>query len=355
MTKWATTLTILFVFLVQFFYWQHTTLMDRAMWGAQAEYVWEGDARAFDAGHAYGHPGGPIVLGTIALAAPGIFSYDSALIIFLSLAVAGIVAGIFITTLKLRKNMYWSASVVGLLSAHPLYLDATAPSIVAGLLVVLLSLVTVYTHEQSKKIPLFIVWGLISGILIATRVDIGVFSATAFGLLLLLRHGVGAMFIAGVTAFATFFIMNPFMWFMPFQHLLDIISKITYHYAAFVPTELSVGTILSISFLSLISMALIGWNEVIEKVPLLPRAYLILLLLLTCLLYVIFLTSTYQAIRYFIPVILIWEILLPFYVLSMLHQSNNSFLSTVSPMMRRSVYCTVTALFFIYPLTFYIY
>jgi hypothetical protein len=70
------------------------------------------------------------------------------------------------------------------------------------------------------------------------------------------------------------------------------------------------------------------WNEKKWNVRLLPRRFVYTLLVETALLYAIFLTSKYQAVRYYIPILFIWQALLPMYILSIIPKLRFSFLRT---------------------------
>jgi hypothetical protein len=62
-------------------------------------------------------------------------------------------------------------------------------------------------------------------------------------------------------------------------------------------------------------------------IPQIDAAFFFGLLGATCFLYVVFLTSKYQAERYFVPIIVLWEIFLPLFLFALLDQVKMPFLS----------------------------
>jgi hypothetical protein len=325
MSGWSTLLPIiktsLFiggVFIVSFlllgcrFY--ELDMTDSGMWGHEAQYVLSGDAREFNFLAAYGHPGGPVIEGAIALHALTGKPYDQAVLLIVTLIMAAMISCACYFARILRPNSIWWVAVLGVLSLNWQYDALTPPSAVAAVAVPLICLFTLYVHERREAtVGQLVLWGGLVGMLVATRTDIGAVSSIVFGTLLLLSLGWRKMWIPVLTALSSFLIFDPFMWFMPVQHTKDLVFKMTYHYADFAPTPLSLPLVLTFSSISFISILLIG-GTYIPRSPVqkcMSLRFFGVLLLLTIFLYGVFLSSHYQAIRYFLPLTLTWELFLP--------------------------------------------
>lgn len=302
-------------------------MIDSGMWGNEAKYVLLHDSREFDFLQAYGHPGGPIIEGTVVLSSLFNFSYENSVLIFVTLFDSLIIAGICALALTLRKKSLWWIAVFGTVVLNRLYDSATPPTAVATVLVVFLCLLTLYIIENKERMWSLALWGGISGLAAATRADIGVFSSAVFLLLLLPSVGWRKIALIIGEAILVFVALDPFMWFMPIRHIQDLIFKMVYHYAEFAPNHLNLSLFIVATLLSLISMFLcIQFLLLRKKMSLpLPPFFMGALLLMTGVLYTIFFTSHYQAIRYFLPTIFIWELFLPLFIFSLIDHTQFSF------------------------------
>ena len=322
----------LFSFFLQGMRWKEFDIVDRGMWSNEAEYVQNNDPREFDFMLAYGYPAGSIIEGTIVLHQVFSVSYDQALLLIITLLNSIGIASICIMCIILRGNNLWWVAVFGILSLNRLYEYATPPSAVATVFIVLLCLLTLYIYEQKQNIkPIYLgLWGLVAGLFIATRADIGVFSSIIF-LFFILKSTDWKKYVFLIgTSFLSFVIFNPFMWFMPLQHIKDLIFKIFYFYAEQTQTSLSFIALLSISLLAVISIILAIFFFFSRKHinPPLPIYFLVNLLIMTFVFYAIILKSHFQAERYFLPIIFIWEVFLPLFVFFLSEKINIVFLKT---------------------------
>lgn len=306
-------------FIAQVFIWQYEYMLDVQLWSDQSMYFAQGDNRQFDAKAGYGHPGGPIILGTIfankVFNVP--FNINTVSYVMATLN-ALVITAISLLCFLLQKDTWWIATV-GLLSINHSYFYSTPPSGLAALLATCLCLFTLFLyrkkHDEIKEIELLLL-GFVSGVLVATRADIGVFLVLAFGLTLFIK---GLKFRQGLfvctSAFLSFVLFDPFMWKIPLLHIKDLIFKATFHYFDYRPAPIPLDMVLNVSALLLVSMALFvlayfSRKKFKESFPI-PFTFGWMLVLVTVGLYTIFLTSKYQAIRYFVPLIFIWEALLP--------------------------------------------
>jgi len=294
---------------------------DGDMWSKQALYFETGDSRQFNFDRGYGHPGGPIIEGVILLHKITKIPYnnpDNLLTLFVTILNSFIIAGTCVLAYLLKKNKYWWFAILSTLSLSVLYDVATPPTTIATPLVVFLCLLTLYYYENKEKIkiPQVSLWAFFAGLLIATRVDIGIFCVLAF--LFLLKSVISWRKISFIIfgACISFVIFDPYMWYMPIKHIKDLIFKITFHYAEITTQHMSLWAILSISIFAFISIGfllMILFSKGKIKSPI-PLNFSFMLLVMTVVLYIIFLTARIQAPRYFQPIISIWEVFLPLFI-----------------------------------------
>ena len=322
----------LFAAVVQGFSYFEVGISDGIFWDQQAKFFQINDPQQFNPNFAYGHPGGPIILGTIALHQILNIDYDAALLVFLGLFNGLIIAIITVFCSVLRKENLWWLVVLGTLSFDRLYRYATPPSAVVSIIIVLLCLLTLWIYEKKEDIKMKDLgyWGLISGLAISTRADIGFVSTIFFLALLKLKMGWINIFKMVIFSFLTFAVFDPYMWFMPIDSMGDLISKVLYHYEEFAPTPLKLSVVLSVSSLAFISILVVVavYFQKYKKEMQLPPLFSLTLLVMTAFLYTTFLTSKYQAVRYFLPIIFIWQTFLPLYILSIIQDLKFDFLKT---------------------------
>jgi hypothetical protein len=299
--------------------WNKFTIIDSSMWANQAQYVLEGDSREFDYLNAYGHPGGLIIEGTIVLNKLFNLTYLQSVIIFIILINSIFVAGICTLCFKLGKDKLWWVAVLVTLIFNWLYSSGTPTSIVATLSVSFLCLLTLYLYEKKleNQNSFLIIWGIVAGISIATRIDIGLISFIVFLFILSRKIDFKKIILLALGSFVSFILFNPFMWFMPIQHVRDLIFKFVFHYSNFITNHLSLLSILSISSITFISI-LLSLFYILSKrkinFTLISPFFLWTLIGMTSVLYFIFLTSRFQAERYFTPILIIWEIFFPLFI-----------------------------------------
>jgi hypothetical protein len=198
-------------------------------------------------------------------------------------------------------------------------------------------------------------WALVAGAAVATRTSIGGFMSAAYLAYLLPRIGwrrAGALIAVAIGAFV---VLDPFMWFMPLQHIKDLVYKAVYHYEDYALSgRLGVSTIVSFSLLA-------GVSAFFAALPLfaprrfalaLPRAFVGTLLAATGVLYVIFMSSHAEMVRYFLPITLTWEALFPLAVFPVVDRLRVSFAATdaAQARVRRGTRCLMIGLLLFYNL-----
>lgn len=303
--------------LTQWFSFAELSMFDFSMWADQAKYVQTNNPIQFDFLQAYGHPGGPIIEGVIFVHSVFNLDYEDSLMLFMVFVDGLAIALTAVLCYLYRKNhLWWPVVLIGL-SLNRMYGFSTPPSTMVSIFIGLLSIYSLYIYQKNTIKPIYLGGlSLILGIIISLRIDIG--CVMALSTLVFLypkltwKHIIFT--ILGTGGFIVLF--DPFLWFMPIQHIKDLWFKITYHYEEFKPTKISFYSLQDISALSFFSIFL-AMTFVFLKKKLkspLPYRFIYIYLFTTIVLYTIFLTSNYQAERYFLPLVTIWQIFLPLFI-----------------------------------------
>lgn len=322
----ATTYLFTGAFLVaclgQAFVFFNVGILDEVFWSNQARFVEAGSPEQYNSAYAYGHPGGPVILGTIAVHHLAGISYETALPVFLTLFNSMVIAAIATLCFRLRPDSLWWLPVLGTLSIDKLYAVSTPPSAVVGPLLVLLTLLTLritlgILEQEKVSWPWLGGWSLVSGLAVATRFDIGsITNLCLFGVLAttLRRRQLAVMAVA---ALAVFVACDPYMWYMPVQHVGDLMGRVVLNYRhstpASIPATLEPMHVASFSALAFMGMMLsiVGEMKVFPHRRTIPRQLVLALVPLTVLLYGVYLSARCPAVRYFIPIVFIWQAFLP--------------------------------------------
>lgn len=311
---------------LQFLLWQEIgVIIDHDVWANQARYILEGDAQQFDYMQGYGQPAGPLIEGTVLIHSLFGTSFEHATSIALILLISAAVSAVAVCAHVLRPDILWSVALVGMLAPHWLYEHITPPIALASVLFVLVTLMSVRVYLK-ESIAAYIGWGLTLGALAATRADIGAFAGLMFGSFLYIRCGWRPSLIALTSAIAAFFVLNPYMWFMPIEHIGDLVFKFTYHYAVSPQTPLRLSELLTMSATAILTILLGTCMLLLQKLPrALSRAIFGIMLAGTLIATAVIMTSHFQNIRYFTPLIFMWGSFLPLILLSLVQEMQFSF------------------------------
>jgi len=298
----------------QGFVYFNVGILDEGFWSNQARFVEAGSPEQYNPAHAYGHPGGPVILGTIAIHHVAKADYETALPVFLTIFNGMVIAAIATLCRRLRPDSLWWLPVLGTLSIDKLYAVSTPTSAVVGPLLVLLTLLTLRIVEQGAVSWRGSAgWSLVAGLAVATRFDIG--SITTLFLFGVLATTLRWRQLAGLAAaaFTVFVVCDPYMWSMPVRHVGDLLGKAALHHQTFTPNRLDPGEAVSLSALAFLGLACTLLAQTVPGVTRkkLPAVFVWALIALTVVLYGVFLSASYQAVRYFIPIVFIWQSLLP--------------------------------------------
>ncbi len=308
-------LAAVFVFLasciMQGMIWKENDMIDAGVWADEAMYVATGDSRGFEGG-AYGYPGGPVIDGTIAIHAISGLSYHDSLLVFVTLFDSLVITLCCLVAYAIQKNMWWGAALLASLPLAPMFEHSTPTSAASSLMAVLVCLLTLYLLKDPPTKKLLLWWGIAAGVMLSIRIDVAGVMIGVFGLLILFRVGWKKLLVPAVAALLVFCALDPFLWMIPVKHVGDMVTRITFHYFEYSGAPVQRSLVIYFSLLAFVGMGLAAAQLFSRKDEPLPRTFSWSLLLMSVFLYWIFLTAHSQAMRYFQPVIFIWEALLPF-------------------------------------------
>ena len=282
---------------------------------------WAADAAKVAAGHplgpsdiTYPHPGTTIIYPTAALIRAGLGG-KVALRLVMAVLIALCATLAALLAYRLYPGSWWWLAVALILIPDMRFLHGTPPSSAAAALTVLYFLLVWYAARAGTQLRPLIFVGACAGVLLATRIDTGLFVlCTALPFLLLTARW--RVFVPPAVAALTFFICNPYMWAAPLAYLQSIPAIIASN-EALVGIHILVPFLSTFPFaigsliLSAVAMFLLYRTSADTRMPL--PVYLWFLgatLLYTALLAPL----QYHPVRYFLPFYMVWDILLPYWL-----------------------------------------
>lgn len=253
----------------------------------------------------YIHPGTTIVYPAAGLIVLGLDpgqATRTVMALFVALGIAGISTVVFL----LKPESVWWLAASLLLAGDIRLIHATPPSALAALLSVFIIFLCIYWRTKgSRSVSYIFAFGILFGVLLATRIDVGLFMlGTAFILFFLTDRRM--IFMLPVTA-VTFFISDPHLWYAPIHHLQSMAMQVSANTALY--DGLWFPEIISSFPFAFIA---VGMSLVLffRKQDLgIPHDVYLWLMGATAILTFMLSLSAYHPPRYFLPVYLIWDIL----------------------------------------------
>lgn len=318
--RWYYVFLIAFVlsFVAQGIIWHFDTLTDEGVWMERVQHA-ATDLRdgTFEQKDYSGHPGTAVLLPAAVLKITGlseITSLKTIMTLWVSTAVAGvavIVHGIFPTTPA------W-VGAAGMMALHPVFVQTSPTNAVVGALLAFILWIVILA-EKNHTLPYG--WAVILG------AGVGIGAATHFSLTILLaapalvfiiwRRGWKPVLVSIVSMAVVWLLFDPLLWQQPRVHLAYMLQRIELH-----TTELGVATMTPFDLTLFATLALISWAVAAGMAAsgitnTFPRTALVFLSGLSLLAAFIFLRAQSQSIRYFFPLILFWESVLPVWLLQL--------------------------------------
>jgi hypothetical protein len=266
-----------------------------------------------------GHPGmAAVMIGSLAhqkgVTLKGGLAIGVVLLNALSIATA-----ISLSKLLRPKSMWWMVLAATLLF-NTVYLRSSPTNAVMAPLSVLLVLIALwlyenYTHKQTQQMTVLL--GAWAGVGLATRWPTTIIVFVPLLALLFQRLGVKKILLASASSLVVMIGIDPLMWYEPGDRLRYMIGHL--FNSAFLANKATVGLM---DFVFLAPLSIMGLLMALLLVVLGNRLrspvsfyFLFILLVITGFFFLVFLNLDYQSVRYFHPMILLWEGLLSLFLL----------------------------------------
>ncbi len=322
----------LFAFVIQMV---KTTIYitDGEMWAQQIQHFLNSSSAVFNFRAAYGHPGTTLVgLGCLFHILFG-FSFNIALTLSVALLIAAVTAACAALCFLLQPQSLWWFTTGFILTLSRFFVTATVPTaaVMPFITLIVLASCWLWVRTISTSGWHYFLWGIMLGLSAATRLDISLFVGIPFFILLSYRSGIRVMVPILTGGLISFIFADPFLWFMPVQHVIDLWSKFTLHYSNY-GTERLIPWMEWIHGIPLAILA-IAWFLVLylrrRLSDVIPAQVLLVFLGISLLAVLLLTSSKFQTIRYLYPLIIVWEIFLPQFALQNCPRNNGqvSFMS----------------------------
>lgn len=307
-----------FTLLAQSVIWHFDTLTDEGVWVERVQQT-AVDLRdgTFDQKDYSGHPGMAVLLPAAVLQMTGL-SEIASLKTIMALWISAAVAGVAVVAYGLFPTLPAWVGAAGMMALHPVFVQTSPTNAVVGALLTLVLWIVMWA-EKNRSLPYL--WAAVLG------ASVGAGLATHFSLTILMsvpaliflgwRLGRKPILISVASAAVVWLLLDPLLWQQPRIHMAYMLQRIELH-----TTELGVATMTPFDLPLFAPLALISWLVAAGVVlsgmaNTLPRAALVFAVGLSLLATIIFLRAQSQSIRYFFPLILFWESVLPVWLLQL--------------------------------------
>lgn len=306
--------------------WHFGTFTDEKTWLARAaklEQDLSNPPQPFDLRPYSQHPGTPVLLLAV-LAHKNGLAYEASLRFAVSLINALAITAISLIAYRLKPHTLFWLVAAGVIAVHPLYEGASpVDAVLAPLLTALVLLLILYGEQPASATRSYDLWlavGLsLSG---ATRIHFALLWLTLPVLLLIFKISWSRwIFIISLTVAGTFALI-PQLWFAPLAFIQSLLDQ----WGFFNGASLAGNTVHSLGWSVLLYMPLAFLSGLIalwlyfQKASLpapIKSTTLTVLLTNTIIVSSLLLLARLQSLRYFMPLIFIWEALLPLWLLSL--------------------------------------
>jgi hypothetical protein len=232
----------------------------------------------------------------------------------LTFSVSGLITIISYVCFLLRPNSHWWLFTAMFFNLNKTMLDMTPPSVLAALLAsVYVLLILLLREDTVKKTRSLALLGVCAGILLTMRLDTGIIFLLAslpYLIFLIDRRTLIVMFFAGLYYVA----FNPFLWVNPFEHILAIIDQVEVNRLTSLGFRYNYHTLIfpfTAFFLAIL------YTFILKRLTTLPHDFLLWMLAASCAICALLLASPYHPVRYFFPLMMMWEIFLPLFLLEL--------------------------------------
>lgn len=337
------------VFITQISIWQVDTFTDNNLWTQRVVSLGTDLSHPrlhLDLKPYSEHPGLPTLLLAVGITKLNV-SANLSLILSVALINAVTIGAIALAAYHLSpKTLAWLA-IAGLVAFQPLFQHASPVDAVFGPLLVLIVLLIIKYGQAGQNISKsHDVWlSLTIGLALATRLHLAVlilplpifFLAKNIGWKRLVR-------IAGLSLIFGWLFITP-LWLAPITFIKSLLNQGGFFtgsaLTATVNHHVSWAIILymPLAILSFFIAAIIYLKKI--QLTIIKRSLLGILIVDTIFISILLLSAQLQSLRYFIPLIFLWEALLPLWLLPLWQQRQNS---SLSPLISRLIPTSLIAL-----------
>jgi len=262
------------------------------------------------------HPGTSMISVAGILRAVGLGSKHS-LVLGVSLLNAGLIAGAAVMCRELRPGLWWWLPVFFVLLGHSLYRLVSPTSAVIVPAVVLLYLSGLWMVERSIfNWGQCLVMGVAMGIGFATRLPITLLFSGPLVVYLFFFSSKRVVWVVPLSLLV-WLLFDPLLWLVPMEHLSLIFNRTALHVTHQTLGQLSWRSLVSVSSLALMAVIMSILSVSFNRKALCPVrvGYVVLLWVVTVMISLVLFEARTSAIRYFFPLIMLWEVLLPLWLL----------------------------------------
>ena len=309
--------------LIQAIFWLTFPVADENWWATDAAKIASGTTLS-PSDITYVHPGTTIIYPMAGLIYEGANPKTAVRIVMAEFAAICIAIAAALAYILRPQSLWWLATALILIPDLRL-LHGTPPSTMASLLTVVFVLLLLYAGKirQLRSYRPMVYLGVCSGLLLATRVDTGAFLlATAFPFLVYMfrQRALVLFFMAGLVFFAS----DPYMWTDPIAYLNSIPKQI-FANKALVGIEILTPFLLTFPFaiFSIAISLLVVCGQLFRPGDSEARVQLPVyfwFLGATALFTALLAPLAFHPIRYFMPFYLVWDVLLPLWLLILARQ-----------------------------------
>lgn len=313
-------LLLVFCVLVQAIIWHSTDFTDKRVWTTRTEnlatdlYQLSPPVTA----HYSGHPGMTVLIPAALLHVAGLAAEES---LRWSMAFVNgiIVACIFRVARALQPHSVWWLAAGTIVLAQPLHLQASPTNTIMATLTVLIMLLAWYVYTRPPQLKQYLLFlGIALGAGLATRFVFAGALCLAIGFLTALRFRKKLAFLA-IVALVSFVLFDPLLWSDPVTHIVYMLGRADTHFSNIDALTLRYSDFLlfaPFAIFSLLTWLLLLVPKLKQYQPI-PHSVGWVLFIFTVVITVIYLDAQGKSLRYFYPLIFVWESLLPLFLISL--------------------------------------
>lgn len=312
-------LLLLVSLIIQAALWRNTVILDVHPWSHLVTSLAKWDDGVFNE-FTQGYPNTPVLM--LAVTAYRLFGIpaEAAFAGALAVIIATLAALTGMICYYLRPNILWWVAAPLMLSFNSLLPSATPPTAVVAVALVPLALFALLLLENKyHSLPRrqALLFGALFGFCVASRFDF----ALAIGLPLVVaiasRRGWHMIGWIVLSTLVSFLVLDPFMWFMPAQHLTAMVHKLSYHALHYTDGKrLAYAALPQYIAFGLFGVALAVCSAIVPKLRVVSRLFLGVMFAVTFGLTIGLSLSAYQPIWYTLPSVVFWEIMAPLFILN---------------------------------------